>query len=119
MLDISFVYWRKVLNYFLSNSEENSTILFVLDYDTYSGFFDSEADKDEFEKKIQAHVWLNGLGFKSDNTAIALAAHQVLLAYEKIKTYLQDDTDRAINDAISSFYCFKNNQIYNCYCKPI
>ena len=106
---------EKVLNFFITNSENEGTILFVLDYDTYSSFFENEQEREEFEIKIKEYVQQHGLKFNNDKLAICLAAHQVLLAYEKIKKYLKEDTDRAINDAISSFYEFKNNQIYDSY----
>ena len=105
----------KVLKYFISNSEEKETILFVLDNETYQSFFSDIEEKDIFEEKLRLHVYNKGLAFDKEETAIALAAHQSLLAYEKIKRYLKEDTDRAINDAISSFFGFRNNQIYDYY----
>ena len=76
---------EKVLNFFITNSENEGTILFVLDYDTYSSFFENEQEREEFEIKIKEYVQQHGLKFNNDKLAICLAAHQVLLAYEKLK----------------------------------
>ncbi len=105
----------KVLKYFIFNSEEHETILFVFDKETYQNFFSNDEDIAKFEKELRSHVYNKGLKFNNDETAIALAAHQSMLAYEKIRSYLKDDTDRAINEAISQFFGFKNNQIFDFY----
>ena len=106
---------KKVLDFFVSNSEEEETILFVLDDDSYSRLFENNDDKNDFEIRIKRYIEANGLSFNNDNIAVALAAHQVLLAYEKIKSFFENDTDRAINEAIAKFYNFNANQIYTSY----
>lgn len=107
---------QKVYDFFIKNSDEGDTILFVVDNDKYSTFFSAEEEKKNFEKAIKSYVNKNGLSLYNDYIAIALASQQVLLAYEKIKDYIQNDTDKAINSVISEFYEFENSsQLYNYY----
>ena len=108
---------QKVYEYFICNSDEGDTILFVIDNEKYLNFFSDEEAKIDFEKSIKSYVKRNGLSFKNENNlAIALASHQALLAYEKIKDYLENDKDNAINSVISEFYKLENgSQLYNHY----
>ena len=49
---------KKVLDFFVSNSEEEETILFVLDDDSYSRLFENNDDKNDFEIRIKTHLFL-------------------------------------------------------------
>lgn len=101
---------QKVLDYLLSTSNDGDTILFAIDDDIYEStlFEGVKSEKEDFERQIKFYVKNNGLNYSRDaNIALALAAHQIKLAYDSKSTY--DDFEnniekKTINDSLMDFY---------------
>ena len=101
---------KKVLEYLLSTSADGDTILFAIDDDIYeSTLFDGNStEKEQFESQIKKYVKYHGLDFSSDDyIALALAAHQIKLAYDSKSVYDTEEKivgKKSINDTLMSFY---------------
>ena len=115
---------KRVLEYILSTSSYGDTILFAIDDDIYeSTLFDGNScEKEQFETQIKKYVKRHGLDFSSDdNITLALAAHQIKLAYDSKSTYEADDKKvekTSINDTLMSFYFpeeFYKQSLYKTY----
>ena len=116
---------QNVLNYLLSISSDGDTILFAIDDDIYESqiFNGNKEDKVNFEKCLKVYVANKGLEFSgNDNIALALAAHQIKLAYDS-KLLFEDNKGngykKTINQTLLDFYFSdrKNNEetIYQKY----
>lgn len=104
---------KKVLEYFLSNSSADDTILFAIDDDIYEStlFAGIGHEKEKFEEQIKNYVRANGLRFSEDkDIAIALAAHQIKLAYDSKNLWDKEENIRkSINGCLKAFYFSEND----------
>lgn len=102
---------KNVLDYLLSISSDGDTILFAIDDDIYeSKIFDgNKEDKAKFETCIKEYIAKkrNGLSFfDNDNIALALAAHQIKLAYDSklFEDEKGNEHKKSINQTLLEFY---------------
>lgn len=118
VIDSIIKFGEKVLDYFLSSSVADDTILFAIDDEIYnSSIFEEDSDeKQKFESQIKSYVRTNGLNFRNDEEiALALAAHQIKLAYDSKTSYQNADDDgqreKTINNSLKHFYFPEENLV--------